>query len=69
MKEQEVNAYTGHSNNAHTALTNYFHLEESLVDRSLLVLRVRKTICSFRRSCILVKKIPPREGGRLERRT
>jgi hypothetical protein len=26
LKEQEANAYTGHPNNAHTALTNYFHL-------------------------------------------
>jgi integrase len=34
LKEQEVNAYTGHSNNAHTALTNYFHLEENWVGRS-----------------------------------
>jgi hypothetical protein len=34
LKEQEVNAYTGHSNNAHTALTNYFHLEENWIGRS-----------------------------------
>jgi hypothetical protein len=36
LKEQEVNAYTGHSNNAHTALTNYFHLDENWVGRSLV---------------------------------
>jgi hypothetical protein len=36
LKEQEVNAYTGHSNNAHTALTNYFHLEENWVGRKLV---------------------------------
>jgi hypothetical protein len=36
LKEQEVNAYTGHSSNAHTALTNYFYLDESWVGRSLL---------------------------------
>jgi hypothetical protein len=27
LSEVEVNAYTGHSNNSHTALTNYFHLD------------------------------------------
>jgi hypothetical protein len=36
LREQEVNAYTGHSNNAHTALTNYFHLDENWVGRSLV---------------------------------
>jgi hypothetical protein len=36
LKEQEVNAYAGHSNNAHTALTNYFHLDENWVGRSLV---------------------------------
>jgi hypothetical protein len=36
LKKQEVNTYTGHSNNAHTALTNYFHLDENWVGRSLV---------------------------------
>jgi integrase len=36
LREQEANAYTGHSNNAHTALTNYFHLEENWVGRKLV---------------------------------
>jgi hypothetical protein len=35
LKETEVNAYTGHSNNAHTALTHYFHLHENWVGHRL----------------------------------
>jgi site-specific recombinase XerD len=34
LKEEEVNAYAGYSNNAYTALTNCFHLEENWVGRS-----------------------------------
>jgi hypothetical protein len=35
LKETEVNAYTGHLNNAHTALTHYFHLDENWVGHRL----------------------------------
>jgi hypothetical protein len=36
LKEQEVDEYTEHSNNAHTALTNYFYSDENWVGRSLV---------------------------------
>jgi hypothetical protein len=36
LKETEVNAYTGHSNNARTALTHYFHLDDNWVGKRLL---------------------------------
>ena len=35
LKEVEVNAYTGHSNNTHTALTHYFHLDGKWVGSEL----------------------------------
>jgi hypothetical protein len=35
LKEHEVNAYTGHSNNAHTAFTSYFHLNTKWIGRAL----------------------------------
>ena len=35
LSEVEVNAYTGHSNNAHTALTHYFHLDGKWVGAEL----------------------------------
>ena len=36
LNEVQVNAYTGHSNNAHTALTHYFHLDEKWVGHALV---------------------------------
>jgi hypothetical protein len=35
LEEHEVNAYTGHSNNAHTAATNYYYLNSRWVGRAL----------------------------------
>jgi hypothetical protein len=35
LSEPEVNAYTGHSNNAHPALTHYFHLDEKWAGKDL----------------------------------
>jgi hypothetical protein len=35
LSEKEVNAYTGHSHSAHTALTNYFHLNSKWVGNTL----------------------------------
>jgi hypothetical protein len=37
LSEPEVNAYTGHSNNAHTALTHYFHLDGRWVGDQLAI--------------------------------
>jgi hypothetical protein len=37
LSEPQVNAYTGHSNNAHTALTHYFHLDGRWVGEDLAV--------------------------------
>jgi hypothetical protein len=33
--EKEVNAYAGHSNNAHTAYTNYYHLDHNWIGEAL----------------------------------
>jgi hypothetical protein len=33
--ELQVNAYTGHSNNSHTALDHYFHLDENWLGKEL----------------------------------
>jgi hypothetical protein len=33
--ELQVNAYTGHSNNSHTALDHYFHLDEKWLGKEL----------------------------------
>jgi hypothetical protein len=33
--ELQVNAYTGHSNNSHTALDHYFHLNKKWLGREL----------------------------------
>jgi hypothetical protein len=38
MSETEVNAYTGHSPNAHTALTNYFRLDKQWAGEKLRAL-------------------------------
>ena len=35
LSEVQVNAYTGHSNNAHTALTHYFHLDAQWIGKGL----------------------------------
>ena len=35
LTEVQVNAYTGHSNNAHTAVTHYFHLDSRWVGNDL----------------------------------
>ena len=35
LSEPQVNAYTGHSNNAHTAATNYFHLNRKWVGNAI----------------------------------
>ena len=35
LSEAEVNAYTGHSNNAHVAATNYLHLNKSWIGRCI----------------------------------
>ena len=35
LTEVQVNAYTGHSNNAHTAVTHYFHLDSKWVGSDL----------------------------------
>ena len=35
LKEEQVNAYTGHSNNAHTAATSYFHLDRKWVGHAI----------------------------------
>jgi integrase len=35
MKEVEVNAYTGHSNNSHTTLNYYYHLDRNWAGQSL----------------------------------
>jgi hypothetical protein len=36
LSETRVNAFTGHSNNSHTALSNYFHLDTKWVGQSLI---------------------------------
>jgi hypothetical protein len=35
LSESQVNTYTGHSNNAHTAATNYFHLNSKWVGHAI----------------------------------
>jgi hypothetical protein len=35
LSEVQVNAYTGHSNNSHTALNNYFHLDGKWLGRRI----------------------------------
>jgi hypothetical protein len=35
LSESQVNAYTGHSNNAHTAATSYFHLNSEWVGHTI----------------------------------
>ena len=35
LEEKEVNAYTGHSNNHHTTLNFYYHLDKQWVGRKL----------------------------------
>jgi hypothetical protein len=35
LTETEVNAFTGHSQNAHTAVTHYFHLNERWIGRKM----------------------------------
>jgi hypothetical protein len=36
VTETQVNAFTGHSNNSHTALSNYFHLDSKWVGQALI---------------------------------
>jgi hypothetical protein len=36
FSEVEVNAYTGHSNNSHTALSHYFHLDGNWAGRKIV---------------------------------
>jgi integrase len=36
FQETQVNAYTGHSNRSHTAVSSYFHLDNKWVGRSLI---------------------------------
>jgi hypothetical protein len=36
FSEVEVNAYTGHSNNSHTALSHYFHLDGNWAGRRIV---------------------------------
>jgi outer membrane protease len=35
MKETEVNAFTGHSNNPHTSLNYYYHLDKNWAGKVL----------------------------------
>jgi integrase len=35
LNESQVNAYTGHSHNAHTAATSYFHLNTKWVGHAI----------------------------------
>jgi site-specific recombinase XerD len=35
LSESQVNAYTGHSNNAHTAATSYFHLNAKWIGHAI----------------------------------
>jgi integrase len=35
MKETEVNAFTGHSNNSHTSLKYYYHLDKNWAGKML----------------------------------
>ena len=51
---EEVNAYTGHSHNAHTALTSYFHLNSQWISHALA-------------SAVHVAQIPPLAVGSIER--
>jgi hypothetical protein len=37
LNESQVNAYTGHSHNAHTAATSYFHLSTKWVGHAIAV--------------------------------
>jgi hypothetical protein len=40
LTEQQVNAFTGHSQNSHTALNNYFHIDRNWAGAKLLELTV-----------------------------
>jgi hypothetical protein len=39
--EIEVNAYTGHSNNSHTALSHYYHLDNRWLGREIALSKVK----------------------------
>jgi hypothetical protein len=36
FSEVEVNAYTGHSNNSHTAISRHFHLDGNYIRRRIV---------------------------------
>ena len=54
LGEEEVNAYTGHSQNAHTASTSYFHLNSQWIGHALA-------------STAQIARIPPLAAGSIER--
>jgi hypothetical protein len=41
MKEMEVNAFTGHSNNSHTSLNYYYHLDKNWAGKMLVERKVQ----------------------------
>jgi integrase len=53
LSEVEVNAYTGHSNNTHTAAINYNHLNHRWVGHALMGVQVSE------RARLLVPPVPP----------
>jgi hypothetical protein len=44
LSESQVNAYTGHSNNAHTAATAYFHLDSKWIGRAIAAIALSSAV-------------------------
>jgi hypothetical protein len=59
-EHSEVNAYTGHSNNSHTALSHYFHLDNRRLGREIALSGVK---AMPEAAALLVIVIPCRPVG------
>ena len=52
VPELQVNAYTGHSQRAHTAATSYYHLDSQWIGKALADDTLRTTMSEKARACV-----------------